>query len=106
MKTFTTTRRNGTVRWISSQALPFGTGRLAITSETKAGSVTNEYDVRVSRMDVDGRVVAVDLVSSNGKTYHTDLTDSFCSCPDHCFRKSECKHSKAARAAFARLQLS
>jgi hypothetical protein len=106
MKTLTTAKRNGTVRWISSENLPFGPGRLSITSETKNGPVTGEYDVRTSRMDEEGRVVAADLVAPNGRTYHVDLVDGYCDCPDHCFRKSECKHAKATRAAFARLQLS
>ncbi|SRR5579871_3129581 len=100
-----TRKASGSVRWISRIAENKVNGRVQITSQTKAGPVTKDYDVYVLRQDEEGRVVNVRLMDDGGRVYHVDLISSYCDCMDHYCRGSECKHARGMRAAVAHLNL-
>jgi hypothetical protein len=100
----TTTKRTGSVRWIKEVRHGQTTAKVRITSETKAGPVSHEYDVWPT-FDNEGRVPYVRLVSEGGKVYHVDLAAGHCDCPAHQFRGNACKHLRGMTSALSHLNL-
>ena len=66
----------------------------AALREDRAKSVLSSYQL----VYLGGGLV--DVIKPDGKIYHVDLLRRTCTCPDHTYRLSCCKHIIAARDRF------
>jgi hypothetical protein len=104
MKTLTQTQRIGSVKWLEHITGDHRRGRVSITSNTKSGDVTKEYTVHLSRA-VNGRgCVTLSNVDSR-EFYSVNLNAHTCTCADHAYRHTICKHQKAMAAALRAVNL-
>lgn len=95
----------GSCRWVKPLLLPFGLGRLAITSETKRGPVTNEYDIGC-HLGERNRILGYRLVKDDDEGYDLDASGEHwtCTCADFLYTRENrdpkgCKHIAGTQAA-------
>ena len=102
---------SGTCRWISRWDGNWGTLRISV--ETKAGTVTSDYDL-IDVQDVPWRKAAgqrgyllCKLGGADTDRYVVDPDCGSCTCPDATIRGKglpwRCKHSRSLRSLLARL---
>lgn len=108
-RTPSTEPAKGTAKWVTKPVK--GIGVLQITSETKTGSVTEQYAVSEYLHPDGSGVYGYKLRKEDGTTYDISIPDQVyngrweCECPDAVYndRPNTCKHCAGVRAAFAKL---
>jgi len=60
-----------------------------------------EYLKRVMRTDKEGVYL---VPNGKGNVYHVNLKENTCTCPDHQYRRTECKHLIAAKIKDAEIK--
>lgn len=99
----TTQPTTGSARWLPDDPVT-GNRRLRITSQTKAGPVSKEYDVEVVSLN-NYRLWRLEPTTFNLICYNVVITlraeDSWCDCPDAIRRRGGhgCKHALGLWAA-------